>query len=146
MLVVLEQDVGEPVDGAQRGAQVVADRVGERLELLVGLLERPGALGDPLLERGVEALGGLGEADARRDVGEVEDGQVRAVGLADARPPVRDDPLLCARALDRRDIRGSIRREPGVKPDAAASRQQHEHPPEHRVQSIRPGGLQGERI
>ena len=52
--VVLEQRLAEAVDAAQRRAQVVGDRIAERLELLVGGLQLGRALDDPLLELGVE--------------------------------------------------------------------------------------------
>src|SRR4029079_11838955 len=51
---VLEQDLREPVDRAQRSAQVVRDRRAERLEVAVAGLERVGALEDAALEVGVE--------------------------------------------------------------------------------------------
>src|SRR5581483_1447994 len=47
---VLQQRLAKPAHHAQRRAQVVRDRIGERLHLLVGLAELGGALGDPVLE------------------------------------------------------------------------------------------------
>ena len=52
--VVLEQDLAEAVERAQRGAQVVRDRVGEGLELGVGGLELGGAHPDAPLQLGIE--------------------------------------------------------------------------------------------
>ena len=52
--VVLEQRLAEAVDAAQRRAQVVRDRVAERLQLLVGRFELGGALAHALLELRVE--------------------------------------------------------------------------------------------
>jgi len=52
--VVVEQDLAEAVEGAQRRAQVVRDRVGERLQLFVGGVELGGACPDALLQLQVE--------------------------------------------------------------------------------------------
>src|SRR3989442_1223882 len=52
---IVDQRLAEPVDRAQRRAQVVGHRIGERLELPVGHLQLRGALVHPVLELRVEA-------------------------------------------------------------------------------------------
>ncbi len=48
--VVFQQDVREAVDGAQRRAQVVRNRIGKRLQFLVGRFQLRRALGDALFQ------------------------------------------------------------------------------------------------
>ena len=90
--------MAEPGDRAQRGAQVVRDRVAERLELLVGRLELGRALADPLLELRVQPRvldrqpGAVGQVLQQRDV---------VVGVARARrdcAPATAMPIAVPRA------------------------------------------------
>ena len=52
---IVDQRLAEPVDRAQRRAQVVGHRIGEGLELPVGRLQLRGAVAHPVLELRVEA-------------------------------------------------------------------------------------------
>ena len=65
--ILVEEDLAEGVDRAQRRPQVVGDRVAERLELRVGGGERGGTSAHTLLQLGVEGtdllLGRLAHAD-----------------------------------------------------------------------------------
>jgi hypothetical protein len=53
--VILDQDTGEALNGAQRGTQVVRDRIGEGFEFLVGRLELGGAFEDAPFEISVQS-------------------------------------------------------------------------------------------
>ena len=82
--VVRQQHRAEAVHRSQRRAQVVRDRVHERLQLLVCCAQLLSPLRDPLLELGIERadllLGLLAFAHIPREQHELV---VRAVGHAD---------------------------------------------------------------
>ena len=84
---VVEDHLGQPVNGAQGGAEIVGNGVAESLEFLVGGLQLDGALGDALLELGVQMsdflLGGLAVGDVGAD----------AENFADVAVLVFDDPV-----------------------------------------------------
>src|ERR1044071_9106649 len=100
--VVLEQDLAEPGDPAQRRAQVVRDRVAERLELLVRALELLVALLGPALELSGEPARLVLDLPALRAV--VVDGDLE--GTAQLGGPERLDQI--AERLSRRRARERV--------------------------------------
>ena len=114
LAVVLQQDLAEPIERAERRAQVVGDRVGERLELAVRRLELRRPLGDAALEVGGQthdlALRALllrhvahVAADARAAVGERDRELARLVDAV-ALPLRRDHHAV---VLERAEIAGA---------------------------------------
>ena len=66
--MLVEEDLAEPVDGTERGPQIVRHRVAERLKLAVGGLEGRRARDHPLLQLDSQAADLLFSAVARRRV------------------------------------------------------------------------------
>ena len=66
--IILEHDAGKPVHGPQRRAQIVRDRIAERLQLLVRRLQLRRALADALLQCCVQVAQRLRRTLLLRDV------------------------------------------------------------------------------
>ena len=117
--VVLGQRLAEPVDRAQRGAQVVGDRVAERLQLLGGMA----AVGDVVCDRDTSddravVIPPRPELDAEEvrageGAGDVEVGGLApdcgAVSRFPEGPPFRGEQLVQRSMLDGLDVQAGVR-------------------------------------
>jgi hypothetical protein len=81
--VVLDQRLGETINGAQGGAQIVRHRVGEAFQFAVGGAQLGGSLFHALFELLVERAQGLLHAAAGGDVHAERDGPHDAAALDD---------------------------------------------------------------